>query len=346
VRKPPRGVAPRKDAVTPMRFKDIAVTLLSAACLFFLLAELATRLMSRNGRVYDIEMFKYSRLLKEDAPLEASQMHHWHRPNARAVLQGVTLAINSKRLRDYEHEYGVRPGVTRILVVGDSITLGWGVRMEDTYPKVLERSLRVGPGETRYEVLNAGVGNYTSSRIIGLYNYELHKYEPGVVVFAFFLNNANDVPDSKFKFLFETPLEFPVFLWSRYQRAATRYRLSKTFEEYYSDLYNESNPAFVAFRGKLKGFLHELHAAGKVVVVASIPDTLRLQEPVYPYQFITDKVFKIAAEENAHAVDLFPALQGMAPESIMNTPEDRHPNAEGHRRLGKSLHEYLRSLGI
>jgi lysophospholipase L1-like esterase len=320
--------------------------ILASALAVAALGEIATRFLDRDGRIYDVEMFRYSRLLKRDAPPDAAAMHHWHIPGAAAVLQRVPVAINSRGLRDYEYDYTPPPGVTRILALGDSVTFGWGVPLEDTYPKVLERLLNGGERRGRYEVLNGGVGNYTTSRIIGLYHHELAKYDPAVVVFAFYLNNANDQPDSRWKFLFDTPLEFPVFLWSRLQSVSTRYGASQGFDDYYHDLYSSTDPRFVRFRDNLGGFLRELRDAKKTVVVASVPDARDLRQATYRFQFVTDQVSAIARDAGAHFVDLFPALHGMAPETVLNTPEDRHPNAEGHRRMAQALYQYLRSIGI
>src|SRR5262245_32814228 len=63
-------------------------------------AEGATRFLNRNQTIYDVEMYRYSRLLKEDAPPTAPAMHHWHRKNASAILQGVEIRTNGLRMRD------------------------------------------------------------------------------------------------------------------------------------------------------------------------------------------------------------------------------------------------------
>lgn len=323
------------------RFVETIAYVVAAAFLFLAIAETGTRIANRHGRIYDIEMFKYARALKRDAPAEAPMMHHWHIPGAAATLQGVRIAINSHGLRDDEHEYATPPAVSRVLVLGDSITLGWGVPQRQSYPKVLEDVLNEGRPEKRYEVINAGVGNYTTSRIIGLYRYELYKYSAPIVVFAFFINNANETPDGALRFVFDTPLQFPVLLWSRARRVAARYGVGKDFDAYYAELYDDSNPAYQRFKAQLSGFLGQLRDDGKRVVVVSIPDVFHLDEPRYRYQPITDKVFAIATAEGARTLDLFPALQGLRPAEIMNTPEDRHPNVEGHRRMGRALYAFM-----
>ena len=51
------------------------------------------------------------------------------------------------------------PGVFRILVLGDSFTVGANVRQEEAYPKVLEKRLQSVYGP-RIQVVNAGVGGW------------------------------------------------------------------------------------------------------------------------------------------------------------------------------------------
>jgi lysophospholipase L1-like esterase len=89
---------------------------------------------------------------------------HVYKPNVEQILQTrewrQVWRSNSEGLRA-DRDYGERkPGTYRILVVGDSFTVGDQVALADTYPGVLERRLgeRLGPG--RVEVLNAGFPSY------------------------------------------------------------------------------------------------------------------------------------------------------------------------------------------
>jgi hypothetical protein len=54
----------------------------------------------------------------------------------------LVLVANSHGHRDVEVTLEKPPGVFRILVLGDSLTVGANVRQEEAYPKVLEKHLR------------------------------------------------------------------------------------------------------------------------------------------------------------------------------------------------------------
>src|ERR1700756_3582936 len=123
-----------------------------------IMIELFVRIGIDDGMQFDLEMWKYARDVKAIAanPL----IGHQHRPNSHAHLMGVDVAINSKGLRDREFNYERTPGTLRILMLGDSFTEGWGVALDDTFSKRLER-LYAANG-VKAEVINAGVGNYNT----------------------------------------------------------------------------------------------------------------------------------------------------------------------------------------
>jgi lysophospholipase L1-like esterase len=78
-------------------------------------------------------------------------------PHGHSNFIGVPVAINSNGLRGEEISIPKPPNRARILVVGDSVTFGYGIPLESTYAKVLERLLNENAaGKTKYEVLNGG----------------------------------------------------------------------------------------------------------------------------------------------------------------------------------------------
>ena len=80
-----------------------------------------------------------------------------------ALLQNIELRLNNCGLRGPDIVPRL-PYERRILFLGSSITLGWGVAEENTVEALLERMLNA-PGE-RVAVLNGGVGNYNSPRYV------------------------------------------------------------------------------------------------------------------------------------------------------------------------------------
>lgn len=138
-----------------MRARSVAGRLalgLVAAVLTLGLMELGVRLLLPQ----DLDYFNSAKIRRPSARPGIT----WELiPGARSASYiGVPVAINSLGLRDRELTVPKPPGTVRILAVGDSVTFGYGVALEDTFPKLLEARLNAGAsGPTRYEVVNAGV---------------------------------------------------------------------------------------------------------------------------------------------------------------------------------------------
>lgn len=56
----------------------------------------------------------------------------------------VFVEINDRGLRDYDYPYTKPEGVRRIVFLGDSMTAGMQVPLEDTFVKILERGINQG----------------------------------------------------------------------------------------------------------------------------------------------------------------------------------------------------------
>ena len=60
------------------------------------------------------------------------------RPHARGLSGGVLYETNSHGFRGPERSLIKPPGTFRIVVIGDSVTMGWGVAEALTYPPLIE----------------------------------------------------------------------------------------------------------------------------------------------------------------------------------------------------------------
>src|SRR5882724_9244929 len=94
---------------------------------------------------------------------EADPVRGWrHRPGARGRFGQAQYVINSRGLRDVEHEPAPAPGETRVLLLGDSFTEGFSVSLEDSVARALERDLR--RDGCPMEVVNGGTVGYSTDQ--------------------------------------------------------------------------------------------------------------------------------------------------------------------------------------
>jgi hypothetical protein len=101
---------------------------------------------------------------------------------------GIPADANSQDNRDVDVPLKKPPGVFRILVVGDSFTVGANVRQEEAYPKVLEKRLQSAYGP-QIQVVNAGVGGWDPLQYAQYYEHYGYRFEPDLILIGFFVGN-------------------------------------------------------------------------------------------------------------------------------------------------------------
>tara|TARA_B110000027_G_C16083107_1_gene284583 strand:+ start:269 stop:1288 length:1020 start_codon:yes stop_codon:yes gene_type:complete len=111
-------------------------------------------------------------------------------------ILGNEILINSHGFRDYEYNKNKDVNTYRILVLGDSTTYGYGIKMEHSYPKVLENLLNKNFKDKKIEVLNLGVSGFNFIDYYNLYIEYGAQFQPdsiiiGVMKNDYILNSLN-----------------------------------------------------------------------------------------------------------------------------------------------------------
>ena len=118
-----------------------------------------------------------------------SPVYGWTpRPSFRYTLAGSETTINRLGYRGREVAEARTPGRPRIVMLGDSITFGYGVRDGETFSAVIETL------DPRLEVVNLGVQGYGTDQELLKLEREGFAYAPDVVVLNVCL--ANDLLDN------------------------------------------------------------------------------------------------------------------------------------------------------
>jgi len=108
----------------------------------------------------------------------------------------VAVSINSLHHRQAEFEVA-KGDWTRVLVLGDSFTFGWGVEEEESYSRLLEGQLD-GASPRKIEVINAGftAGTYPDAYYLYLRERGL-RLDPDLVLVGLYIGNDINDPGSR-----------------------------------------------------------------------------------------------------------------------------------------------------
>jgi lysophospholipase L1-like esterase len=114
-------------------------------------------------------------------------------PDRRIAGKGAALyRISADGLRDALYARPKPDGVFRVVVLGDSLSFGYGVEEAEAYPQVLEELLSEFVPDFRIEVVNLGVGGYNAYNEAELLKGVGQSYEPDLVLVQFCINDLND----------------------------------------------------------------------------------------------------------------------------------------------------------
>jgi lysophospholipase L1-like esterase len=105
---------------------------------------------------------------------------------------GVAYAINADGFRDHDRARTKPPAGFRMLVIGDSVSFGYGVALEATYAQQMEQRLRTSGSGAPFEVLNLGVSGYNPYTEAELLHGVGLGYAPDLVLTQFCVNDLND----------------------------------------------------------------------------------------------------------------------------------------------------------
>jgi len=293
--------------------------------------EVALRIKNSSMRNYDIEMWRYSRELKvrSDNPV----LGHVHLKGRSAVLQSVVIRTNHWGLRG--GPIATKPNGRRIMFLGSSITLGWGVPEEETISARAGKLLEA-QGE-KVEVLNAGIGNYNTERYVEHYLTELKELAPTDIVVHYFLRDAESLDAGRDNFLLRnSELAATTFMAA----AAVINRIGggegeRSLVDHYRAVYAESAPGYIKMRQSLQRLAEYARRQNIRLYLAMTPDVHNLKD--YKFGFIHERMKGIAAELGYTFVDLLPAFGGRGPDEIWAMPGDPHPNALGHKLMAETL---------
>lgn len=169
-----------------MRSTALMLFSIFAALLF---SELVLRLMGQS--------YYWAVAKAPDASLgwrPAAGVSGWQRFEGEALVE-----TNQLGFRDHDHAIRKAADTIRIAVLGDSFTEAVQVPVEQTWWRVMERTLNAGgcPGLDarpstvlpRFEVLNFAVSGYSTAQSLLAWRNEASAFSPDLVMLEFFLGN-------------------------------------------------------------------------------------------------------------------------------------------------------------
>jgi lysophospholipase L1-like esterase len=282
------------------------------------------------------------------------------RPGSRQE-HGVSVHINSLGLRGPEPTIPKPTGTRRILALGDSSVYGFGVELDDSFPRVAAD--RLGGQEARIEAIPAALPGYSTLQLLNLLELRAMGLEPDlIVVAALWSDHATAaVEDER---LLDRYQRFEAGPWGALDRSLRRSALYRVLSwelgvrrgaqaearahyamgEPHPDGGTHRVPP-AAYQANLEALAAQAarHDAGLAFLILPHPEDITGRaQGESSFQDYRRAMRAVARAQRAPLVDgaqLFRQAGVTDPDALFW--DNIHPNREGHRLLGEGLAEAL-----
>ena len=287
------------------------------------------RMINSDMKNYDIEMWRYANELKTQDPV----LGHNHVSDKSAILQGVEIKLNSKGMRSDEYDVNDK----KILFLGSSISLGWGIENTDSYPQIIQEKLL--SDSLNYLVLNGSIGNYNTFRYVNNFLSNQIDISPEVIVINYFINDAETLPIGNPNWLIKNSQLFAT-LKMTFKKLSSKSEFD--LKSYYRNLYEDENPSFIEMKKSLNKLSEYSIKTNTKILLTVIPDIHFLED--YPFETIHEKMKTLSTELGFEYHDLLPSIKEIPFEELQIIPGDSHPNEFGHQRISESLYPKIKDI--
>ncbi|MEO2036129.1 MAG: hypothetical protein ABGZ35_28990 [Planctomycetaceae bacterium] len=253
-------------------------------------------------------------------------------PGVRTELDGNPTSINRFGMRDRDITLHKSPGTIRIACVGSSVVMGYGVRDDEVFSRLLETRLnaRTSDRTSRYETLNFGVGKQWASHRLVRIQRQVFGFDPDAVYYFAHQDEFNSLA-VHLGGLVADGLELP------------SPHLTETVKK--AGINPKMAPG--AIRGRLLQHEDELLQA----VYQSIVDECKTRDivavwiylpiPTTPGGPVGARILPIARSAGFVVCDLSSWAEGREVTEMLPAPDNPHAHAGGHQLITEALIQVL-----
>ena len=265
------------------------------------------------------------------------------------VLFGERFTTNAQAMRDHDYPVAKPSGVFRIVLLGSSIDMGWGVATPDTYENRLEAWLNDQAERRglirRFEVLNFSVAAYGPAQRYDVFHRRALPYQPDLVLLSSTMLDPrlteihlgglikNSV-DLRYDFFRHAVADAGID--PERERRSTWEQLDRRngFKAKVKDHYWNFADAVVSTMAA------DCRGLNIPIATLLVPRACR-DDDADARSLAVARQTAISARHAVPLLDLSATFDAVAPSEVEVAPGDDHPNSLGHRLLFEHLAQIL-----
>ena len=307
---------------------------ISSIILAIIFCEVGLRIKHSLIINYDIEMWKYAKVLKTS--VENKKINHTHIPNKTGNFQNVEIKTNNFGQRDIEYNNDFLKKYDRsFLIIGSSIPLGWGVKQDKTYSSILNKISK--ENNKKWLFINGGVGNYNTERYVNNYLENWSKLEFTDIIINYFVNDAEFINTKKTNF-FVKYTHTGVVVWKLINSFKSSLK-KENLVNYYKKIYDKDQKGLVITKKELLNLTNFCKKKKMNCFLVNMPDIHQLNP--YKLKFTNEIIKKNSSKIDLKYFDLLATFNNLNKDLIWNRYNDPHPNEYAHSLIANAIFDYL-----
>lgn len=249
-----------------------------------------------------------------------------YRPHARHR----SIETNRYGFRDQDFESPSKPaGIWRVAFVGDSVTLGLGVELDQTFERLCVKQAHTLAPERPLQALNFGIDGYNTAQIAELLRTRVVVFEPDEVVYVMCLNDfdRSDSSAEKIRY-FRKPASFLL------EDLSVLYRRMSGIEFHRYHFERNRSATFQEILG-----MKQALAGPKRFLVAIVPVFFEGRHDFADYALrdIHAAVGAFCRQNAIEVLDLLPAFERSGQDAASLALDPWHLSVAGHALVAREL---------
>ena len=302
----------------------------------FIICEFGFRLYSNYNSIYSVEMHKYALKLKTKSKIAG--LTHEHIKNSNAVLQNVEIKINEFGFRTNELKKKII-NEFRTMVLGSSITMGWGVKYDSVFTTLLEKISNEIEKKIFFTFYNLGIGNYNTEMQIINFKNTFEKVNPDRVILHYFINDAEIINSGTDSWFVKNSYLIAYFYVKMKETLALREAEKFDIGKYYLNLYNEDNKGWIKTKSSILE-LKDLCIKNNIELITLIQPDLHDLSKESAQNKCMNILKNFLTNNTIQYIDISEDYRKKfltSPKLLWAQNDDSHPNSTGHQILAKRL---------
>lgn len=252
------------------------------------------------------------------------------KPNTRFLFKDKPYSINEWGMRDQSYSRKSSPNTIRTLFMGGSFVVGSGIADKEVFDYSLEKRMNKGKQGPRYEFMNVASSGFDLIDCILRFDLEnLQEFQPDYAIyFSHGVDVQKNLKDIVLCYKKGCPIPYPfmdsLILQAELTREMTEFEMMRRLRPFGMDMLRRSYE-----------LLYERCVSNGIVPVWAYWPTVGLRPEM---DLEKQEILPLVRELGYLVLDLDGVYAGYDPDTLYVAPNDRHPNALGHKLVADELY--------